>query len=164
MADTVTLCYQVLDILLGSTDYSTWRTFGPSAASSLNIVAEMVIGDVLFVGSTKILPSFRTIYTSTMWLDSWTKNEMDLGFLVYKYAVRLGLSSKSFCDLITDMGSHGRTECSTTESSDDIEKQELEEVSDEDELSFFDTKEYFTEPNISCGSVQVVNNTNKINK
>ncbi|XP_024171246.1 oxysterol-binding protein-related protein 2A isoform X2 [Rosa chinensis] len=56
------------------------------------------------------------------------------------------------------------SECSTTESSDDIEKQELEEVSDEDELSFFDTKEYFTEPNISCGSVQVVNNTNKINK
>ncbi|KAJ0959910.1 hypothetical protein J5N97_000325 [Dioscorea zingiberensis] len=42
------------------------------------------------------------------------------------------------------------SECSTTESSDDIEKQELEEVSDEDELSFFDTKEYFTEPNISC--------------
>lgn len=37
-------------------------------------------------------------------------------------------------------------------------------MSDEDELSFFDTKEYFTEPNISCGSVQVVNNTNKINK
>ncbi|XP_061988313.1 protein DEHYDRATION-INDUCED 19-like [Rosa rugosa] len=31
----VTLCYQVLEILLGSTDYSTWRTFGPSAASSL---------------------------------------------------------------------------------------------------------------------------------
>ncbi|XP_061995630.1 uncharacterized protein LOC133713611 [Rosa rugosa] len=52
---------------------------------------------------------FRTIYTSTMRLVSWTKDEMDLGFLVYKYPVRLGLSSKSFCDLITDMGSHGCT-------------------------------------------------------
>lgn len=30
-------------------------------------------------------------------------------------------------------------------------------MSDEDEVSFFDTKEYFTEPSISCGSVQVVN-------
>ncbi|XVE65049.1 hypothetical protein DITRI_Ditri07aG0151000 [Diplodiscus trichospermus] len=45
------------------------------------------------------------------------------------------------------------SECSTTESSDDIEKQELEEVSDEDETPFYDTKEYFTEPTISCGSV-----------
>ncbi|XP_040362692.1 protein DEHYDRATION-INDUCED 19-like [Rosa chinensis] len=35
MPDMVTLCYQVLEILLGSTDYSTWRTFGPSAASSV---------------------------------------------------------------------------------------------------------------------------------
>ncbi|XWS61961.1 hypothetical protein CRYUN_Cryun07bG0169700 [Craigia yunnanensis] len=46
------------------------------------------------------------------------------------------------------------SECSTTESSDDIEKQELEEVSDEDETSFYDTKEYFTEPTVSCGSVR----------
>ncbi|KAK6262916.1 hypothetical protein QUC31_008732 [Theobroma cacao] len=46
------------------------------------------------------------------------------------------------------------SECSTTESSDDIEKQELEEVSDEDETSFYDTKEYFTEPPVSCGSVR----------
>ncbi|XVE57690.1 hypothetical protein DITRI_Ditri04bG0109900 [Diplodiscus trichospermus] len=43
------------------------------------------------------------------------------------------------------------SECSTTESSDDIDKQELEEVSDEDEASFFDTKEYFTEPTVSGG-------------
>ncbi|XP_057993718.1 oxysterol-binding protein-related protein 2A isoform X5 [Hevea brasiliensis] len=40
------------------------------------------------------------------------------------------------------------SECSTTESSDDIEKQELEEVSEEDEASFYDTKEYFTEPTL----------------
>ncbi|XWS38537.1 hypothetical protein CRYUN_Cryun19dG0139800 [Craigia yunnanensis] len=46
------------------------------------------------------------------------------------------------------------SECSTTESSDDIEKQELEEVSDEDETPFYDTKEYFTEPTVSCGSVR----------
>ncbi|OMO55154.1 Oxysterol-binding protein [Corchorus capsularis] len=42
------------------------------------------------------------------------------------------------------------SECSTTESSDDIEKQELEEVSDEDECSFYDTKECFTEPTVSA--------------
>ncbi|OMP11970.1 Oxysterol-binding protein [Corchorus olitorius] len=45
------------------------------------------------------------------------------------------------------------SECSTTESSDDIEKQELEEVSDEDECSFYDTKECFTEPTVSGGSL-----------
>ncbi|XP_042506009.1 oxysterol-binding protein-related protein 2A isoform X2 [Macadamia integrifolia] len=40
---------------------------------------------------------------------------------------------------------HGKySEWSTTESSDDIEKQELEEVSDEDERIFFDTKDSFS--------------------
>ncbi|XP_012087153.1 oxysterol-binding protein-related protein 2A isoform X3 [Jatropha curcas] len=48
------------------------------------------------------------------------------------------------------------SECSTTESSDDIEKQELEEVSEEDEASFYDTKEYFTEPTIVRGSIKEV--------
>ncbi|XVF51699.1 hypothetical protein PTKIN_Ptkin04bG0205500 [Pterospermum kingtungense] len=46
------------------------------------------------------------------------------------------------------------SECSTTESSDDTEKQELEEVSDEDETSFYDTTEYFTEPTVTNGSVR----------
>lgn len=45
------------------------------------------------------------------------------------------------------------SECSTTESSDDIEKQELEEVSDEDGAFYFDTEEYFSEPTVCCGSV-----------
>ncbi|XP_073303164.1 oxysterol-binding protein-related protein 2A-like isoform X1 [Primulina huaijiensis] len=40
-------------------------------------------------------------------------------------------------------------EWSTTESSDDIEKQDLDEVSDEDETRFFDTNEFFSEP-IDC--------------
>lgn len=54
------------------------------------------------------------------------------------------------------------SECSTTESSDDIEKQELEEVSDEDENSFYDTREYFTEPSISGGpSKGVCNQTER---
>uniref|UniRef100_A0A5B6ZI49 Putative oxysterol-binding protein-related protein 2A-like n=1 Tax=Davidia involucrata TaxID=16924 RepID=A0A5B6ZI49_DAVIN len=54
------------------------------------------------------------------------------------------------------------SECSTTESSDDIEKQELEEVSDEEETSFFDTKEYFCEPTACCGSViEVANHMNE---
>ncbi|CAN6723470.1 unnamed protein product [Malus baccata var. baccata] len=62
----------------------------------------------------------------------------------------------------SSLGPGKYSECSTTESSDDIEKQELEEVSDEDEMPFHDTKEYFTEPSISCGSMKgVVNNTNK---
>ncbi|KAK6947604.1 Oxysterol-binding protein [Dillenia turbinata] len=49
-------------------------------------------------------------------------------------------------------------ECSTTESSDDIEKQEFEEVSDEEEISFFDTEEYFSEPNDSFGPITRVAN------
>ncbi|XP_054809134.1 oxysterol-binding protein-related protein 2A-like isoform X2 [Prosopis cineraria] len=43
-------------------------------------------------------------------------------------------------------------ECSTTESSEDIEKQEMEEVSDEDEISYYDTEECFAEPGFRCGS------------
>ncbi|KAJ0239530.1 Oxysterol-binding protein-related protein 2A [Hirschfeldia incana] len=42
------------------------------------------------------------------------------------------------------------SECSTTASSDG--KQEFEDVSEEDEPSFHDTKEYFNEPNIGSGS------------
>lgn len=45
------------------------------------------------------------------------------------------------------------SEWSTTESSDDVEKQELEEVSDEEEINFFDTCEYFSEPTANCASV-----------
>ncbi|KAF9685694.1 hypothetical protein SADUNF_Sadunf03G0080900 [Salix dunnii] len=51
-----------------------------------------------------------------------------------------------------EFSSSGRgkySDYSTTESSDDIEKQELEEVSDEDGASFYDTKEYFTELDVS---------------
>ncbi|XP_019171382.1 PREDICTED: oxysterol-binding protein-related protein 2A-like isoform X1 [Ipomoea nil] len=44
-------------------------------------------------------------------------------------------------------------EWSTTESSDDVEKQELEEASDEEETNFFDTNDYFSDPSISCGSI-----------
>ncbi|XP_059657496.1 oxysterol-binding protein-related protein 2A-like isoform X2 [Cornus florida] len=46
----------------------------------------------------------------------------------------------------SSLGRGKYSECSTTESSDDIEKQELEEVTDEEEATFFDTKEYFSEP------------------
>lgn len=37
-------------------------------------------------------------------------------------------------------------EWSTTESSDDVEKQDLDEASDEEEVHFFDANEYFSEP------------------
>ncbi|XP_028120417.1 uncharacterized protein LOC114317826 isoform X1 [Camellia sinensis] len=58
---------------------------------------------------------------------------------------------------------HGKySECSTTESSDDIEKQELEDVSDEDDTSYFDTIENFSETTLSCGSVAGV--TDNISK
>ncbi|KAF5478466.1 hypothetical protein F2P56_005025 [Juglans regia] len=50
------------------------------------------------------------------------------------------------------------SECSTTESSDDIEKHELEELSDGDEMCFHDTKDYFIEPTASCGLTKVVSN------
>ncbi|KAI5594871.1 hypothetical protein BDE02_03G099700 [Populus trichocarpa] len=49
----------------------------------------------------------------------------------------------------SSLGRGKYSEYSTTESSDDIEKQELEEVSDEDGTSFYDTKEYFTELAVS---------------
>ncbi|XP_072987036.1 oxysterol-binding protein-related protein 2A-like isoform X2 [Typha latifolia] len=48
---------------------------------------------------------------------------------------------------------HGKySEYSTTESSDDIEKQELDEVSDQDEPYFFDTKECFSDSAVICAS------------
>ncbi|KAL0296232.1 UNVERIFIED_CONTAM: Oxysterol-binding protein-related protein 2A [Sesamum radiatum] len=47
------------------------------------------------------------------------------------------------------------SEWSTTESSDDVEKQDLEEASDEEESHFFDTNEYFSEPDCSSGSVGI---------
>ncbi|KAF8114953.1 hypothetical protein N665_0030s0002 [Sinapis alba] len=50
----------------------------------------------------------------------------------------------------SSLGRGKYSECSTTASSDD--KQEFEDVSEEDEPSFHDTKEYFTEPNVGSGS------------
>ncbi|CAH9102588.1 unnamed protein product [Cuscuta epithymum] len=48
---------------------------------------------------------------------------------------------------------HGKdSEWSTTESSDDVEKQELEEASVEEETRFFDTNDYFSDPSVSHGS------------
>ncbi|CAL1401409.1 unnamed protein product [Linum trigynum] len=50
-----------------------------------------------------------------------------------------------------DLSTLGRgkySECSTTESSDCIEKQDLEEVSDEEEPSFYDSKDFFIDGSI----------------
>ncbi|KAG6396960.1 hypothetical protein SASPL_143120 [Salvia splendens] len=44
------------------------------------------------------------------------------------------------------------SEWSTTESSDDVEKQDLDEASDEEEVHFFDTNEYFSELTSGPGS------------
>lgn len=54
------------------------------------------------------------------------------------------------------------SECSTTESSDDIEKQDMDEASDEDETSFYDTTEYFTEPGGRRGSKRDMDEGNKL--
>ncbi|XP_071919134.1 oxysterol-binding protein-related protein 2A-like isoform X1 [Coffea arabica] len=54
----------------------------------------------------------------------------------------------------SNLGRGKYSEWSTTESSDDVEKQELEEVSDEEETNFFDTNEYFSEPTSSFGSIR----------
>ncbi|XP_077236043.1 oxysterol-binding protein-related protein 2A-like isoform X2 [Tasmannia lanceolata] len=55
---------------------------------------------------------------------------------------------------------HGKySEYSTTESSDDIGKQELEEVSDEDEPSFFDTNDYFSDSMVTGASLIVIANS-----
>ncbi|RWW70477.1 hypothetical protein BHE74_00021849 [Ensete ventricosum] len=54
-----------------------------------------------------------------------------------------------------DYSSSGRekfNEYSTTESSDDVEKQELDELSDDEEVSFFDTNECFGEPIVTCAA------------
>ncbi|VVB12060.1 unnamed protein product [Arabis nemorensis] len=50
----------------------------------------------------------------------------------------------------SSLGRGKYSECSTTASSDD--KQEFEDVSEEDEPSFHDTKEYFNESNVGSGS------------
>ncbi|KAF5935719.1 hypothetical protein HYC85_026848 [Camellia sinensis] len=54
---------------------------------------------------------------------------------------------------ISSLGRGKHSECSTIESSDDVEKQELGNVSDEEETSYFDTEECFSESAICCGSV-----------
>lgn len=65
--------------------------------------------------------------------------------------------------LMKQFSSLGRgkySEWSTTESSDDIEKQELDEASDEEEANYLDAHECFSELHISGGSVVMDNVTN----
>ncbi|XP_016443331.1 oxysterol-binding protein-related protein 2A-like [Nicotiana tabacum] len=60
--------------------------------------------------------------------------------------------------LMKQLSSIGRgkySEWSTTESSDDIEKQELDEASDEEEANYLDANECFSELHLSGGSVVV---------
>ncbi|VFR02214.1 unnamed protein product [Cuscuta campestris] len=49
-----------------------------------------------------------------------------------------------------NLGRGKYSEWSTTESSDGVEKQELEEASDEEETRFFDTNDCFPDPPVSC--------------
>ncbi|XP_065029697.1 oxysterol-binding protein-related protein 2A-like isoform X3 [Musa acuminata AAA Group] len=64
-----------------------------------------------------------------------------------------------------DYSSSGRekfNEYSTTESSDDVEKQELDELSDEEEVSFFDTNECFGDPIVTCAAEVTSSNVSNI--
>ncbi|CAI9095897.1 OLC1v1031932C3 [Oldenlandia corymbosa var. corymbosa] len=58
------------------------------------------------------------------------------------------------CGEYSNLGRGKYSEWSTTESSDDVEKQELEEVSDEEEINFFDTNEYFSEATDGSGPIR----------
>lgn len=60
-----------------------------------------------------------------------------------------------FIFVITFIGFIWYTEYGTPESADDVEKQELEEVSDEEETYYFDANEYFQETTNSCGSIGI---------
>ncbi|ESW29332.1 hypothetical protein PHAVU_002G061800 [Phaseolus vulgaris] len=61
----------------------------------------------------------------------------------------------------SSLGRGKYSECSTTESSDDIEKQEMEEVSDEDEISYYDTRDCFTEPDCKCELERAINQVDR---
>ncbi|KAI4327102.1 hypothetical protein L6164_019602 [Bauhinia variegata] len=63
---------------------------------------------------------------------------------------------------LSSLGRGKYSECSTTESSDDIEKQDMEEVSDEDRISYYDAAEYFTETGILYGSNGASDQVNKL--
>ncbi|KAG0473174.1 hypothetical protein HPP92_014585 [Vanilla planifolia] len=58
---------------------------------------------------------------------------------------------------------HGKfSEYSTTESSDDVEKQELEELSDEDEPCFFDSRDCFSDPSaVGSSPAHLINHTDE---
>ncbi|XP_010529486.1 PREDICTED: oxysterol-binding protein-related protein 2A-like isoform X2 [Tarenaya hassleriana] len=59
----------------------------------------------------------------------------------------------------SSLGRGKYSECSTTASSDDIEKQEFEDVSEEDEPSFHDTKEYFAESDVGSECTNIKRRT-----
>ncbi|CAL9188231.1 unnamed protein product [Musa hybrid cultivar] len=61
---------------------------------------------------------------------------------------------------------HGKySEYSTTESSDDVEKQETDDISDEEESYFFDTKESFNDVSDSCAfNIRVANHETTTSK
>ncbi|KAJ8764192.1 hypothetical protein K2173_005372 [Erythroxylum novogranatense] len=63
-----------------------------------------------------------------------------------------------------EFSSSGRvkySEWSTTESSDDIEKHDFEEASDEEEITFYDSKEYFVEPTVTNESMNETHDYSK---
>ena len=70
------------------------------------------------------------------------------------HSTHVRLSKLESCTISSDM-LFSVTEWSTTESSDDVEKQDLDEASDEEEVHFFDTNEYFSEHTSGSGSKDI---------
>ncbi|XP_033132915.1 oxysterol-binding protein-related protein 2A isoform X2 [Brassica rapa] len=84
---------------------------------------------------TNLFDALRQLETAN--LEAEASGNDDNGYQLTKHA-------------FSSLGRGKYSECSTTASSDD--KQEFEDVSEEDEPSFHDTKEYFNEPNVGSGS------------
>ncbi|XP_010529489.1 PREDICTED: oxysterol-binding protein-related protein 2A-like isoform X6 [Tarenaya hassleriana] len=87
--------------------------------------------------------------------------------IVHLKAANLEAEASGIHDSVYQLTKHGfsslgrgkYSECSTTASSDDIEKQEFEDVSEEDEPSFHDTKEYFAESDVGSECTNIKRRT-----
>ncbi|KAF5942531.1 hypothetical protein HYC85_020173 [Camellia sinensis] len=112
--------------------------FGMIATFIVFVCSRLICGRIRGVGSRQMSEIESRIDLEQVDLFLHTESDSPYGYVVYG------------------------VECSTTESSDDIEKQELEDVSDEDDTSYFDTIENFSETTLSYGSVAGV--TDNISK
>ncbi|MQM16662.1 hypothetical protein Taro_049622 [Colocasia esculenta] len=122
-----------------------------------NRLLEEGISETLVKDCEKIMQlefsNLRTLYEARLSLLAFRQFEdVNVESETSRVKERLQLMKSGFSD-----SGHGKySEYSTTESSDDIEKQEIEELTEEDELSFFDSKECFSESPLSGGYMLAV--------